>query len=133
MTIVDASKKAAPEPEQQLTERSVGSFLLMDVRAPSRVKAFEQIMDVNEKEHRVSWGTSDFPSWALRTERRQTLKRTQEGNGEDAVEKTKYECRAFFEGPLAHVLKLFFRKKLQASFEATADALKERAEKQSGQ
>lgn len=86
-------------------------------------------MDVNEKEFRLSWGTSDFPSWLLKTERRQVLTPTLQGNDEGAGGKTRYECWAFFEGPLAYVLKLTMRAKLQASFEATAEALKERAER----
>ena len=131
MTVVDASKKAATSSEQRLTEHSIGSFLVMNVQAPAKVKAFEDIREVNVNEHRLSWGTKDFPAWALRTERRQTLKRSLPSSGESS-EKTHYECLALFDGPLAHVLKLAMSAKLQASFEATAAALKERAEKRSG-
>lgn len=128
MTIVDASKNALPASEQKLTGKSVASFLNMTVEAPARVKAFEEIIAVDEDEHRLAWGTRDFPSWALRTERRQVLTRIPPPNPEPASGKTLYECWAFFDGPLAHVLKLAMRKKLQAAFETTARGLKEAAE-----
>ena len=128
MTVVSASKQPLPESEQKLTAKSVGSFLDMKVRVPARMRAFEEILTVDESEHRLNWGTRDFPSWALRTERRQALKRITSDSGK---ERTRYECLALFSGPLAYVVKLVLRSKLQASFEATAKALKERAEKES--
>ncbi|KAH8112063.1 hypothetical protein DFH11DRAFT_1546044 [Phellopilus nigrolimitatus] len=126
MTIVNASKQA--DAEQTLVE---GKHLLMkchvppstnDAAPPRRPQCpFERVTVVDAAQHRLAWVNIDYPAWALRAERWQTLTVLDGG-------RTRYETWEVFGGILAYAVKWFVGKPLRESFDAFADGLKTRSE-----
>lgn len=123
MTIVDASKKALAE---QIL--AVDKHLLMKCHIPPSMDdrhrkraAFEIVKTVDHENHRLSWVNIDYPSWALRAERWQTLESLPDG-------RTKYETWEVFGGILAYVVRWYLGKSLDMSFVAFVSGLKDRCE-----
>ncbi|THH02629.1 hypothetical protein EW145_g6724 [Phellinidium pouzarii] len=124
MTIVNASKEE--DADQTLAE---GKYLLMKCHIPptmddsARNQApLELVKVVDGVNHRLSWVNVDYPSFALRAERWQTL--TAAGDG-----KSKYETWEVFNGVLAYFVKFFMEKSLRRSFDGFADGLKAQSER----
>lgn len=80
---------------------------------------------MDDENHRAAWVyAAGLPSWALRTERWQTLL-TVEIDGKTV---TRYESREVFNGIFGYIVKFLFQAKLKLSFDAMAEGLKQRAE-----
>ncbi|KAJ3511758.1 hypothetical protein NLJ89_g3914 [Agrocybe chaxingu] len=93
--------------------------------------SYETITAVDEERWRVAWKQAFLPGWLLDAERWQVLSvlpASQEaGEGGQSTyrgERTYYETREVFSGPLAYVVRVLYAKGLQAGFEAHARALK---------
>ncbi|EJD05055.1 uncharacterized protein FOMMEDRAFT_80890 [Fomitiporia mediterranea MF3/22] len=119
MIVVDASKRK--EQDQVLMQ---DKFLLMTCFIlPMTTKPFERIVVVDHQNHRLSWVNIDYPSWAMRAQRWQTLTASTASNG-----RTRYETWEAFDGVLAYIVKWVLGRKLREAFGAFADALKTRCE-----
>ncbi|CAA7265725.1 unnamed protein product [Cyclocybe aegerita] len=109
--------------------------------------SYETITAVDEAHLRVAWKQAFLPKWLLDAERWQALTVVpaisepdaaaggEAGTGEELGqqdgqsrtyrgERTYYETRAVFSGPLAYVVRMLYAKGLQEGFEAHARALK---------
>lgn len=124
MVLVDKSKKTLSD--QAL---AADAHLLMKCHIPPSMddkrrkqSAFEVVKTVDHQHHRLSWINIDYPSWALRAERWQTLVPTPDG-------RTKYETWEVFSGILAYVVKWYIGKDLEEAFTAFATGLKEHSER----
>ena len=105
-----------------------GKYLLMQTHIPPTMdegarlqSAFELITHFDDVTRRMCW-VSLLPRWFIRAERWQVLSATADG-------KTLYESREVFGMFGAYIVWLFLGTNLMKSFNAMADALKERAEK----
>jgi hypothetical protein len=84
--------------------------------------AFEMITTVDHENYRVAWVNVSLPRFLLYAERWQSLSVDEDG-------KTRYETIEVFSGVLAYVIKVLMRKKLVMGFNAQAEGLKQRAER----
>lgn len=85
--------------------------------------AFVEITVLDKEGYRAAWETAGYmPAWLLHAERWQTL--TALPNG-----KTRYDAVEVFSGPIAYLVKLFVGSALKEGFQAMAETMKERAER----
>lgn len=82
----------------------------------------EHVTKVDPASHQIVWGGGRLPT-LFRAELAQALSTTPDG-------KTRYENRHVFSGVSGHVIRTFMGKTMQDAAQATADALKQRAEGQ---
>ncbi|EAU87605.1 hypothetical protein CC1G_09702 [Coprinopsis cinerea okayama7 len=86
--------------------------------------AFVEITVLDTENYRAAWETAGpVPAWLLHSERWQTLTTLPDG-------KTRYDTIEVFSGFAAYLVQLFVGSALKKGFQAMADTLKERAERQ---
>lgn len=110
-----------------------GLFFAVDVRLPLNAKkptkACDKIIvvDQDHSEYRMacSFYSPYVPKWLGYTEQWHILR---EVDVEDGGKQTKYEVSETMSGPLMYMMKWMYEKELNEGFQATADALKARAE-----
>jgi hypothetical protein len=102
---------------------SVGTMLTLHVAMTPNRSVLRQRERVSKRDelHELSWGTVMGHPLLLRAERYQRLTKISENQ-------TRYETSDDFEGALVPLVFALYRAKIQAGFDATAIALKKRAE-----
>lgn len=102
---------------------AVGTMLTLHVAMTPNRPVLRQRERVSKREElrELSWGTVMGHPLLLRAERYQRLTRISDGQ-------TRYETADDFEGALVPLVFALYRAKIQAGFDATAIALKKRAE-----
>ena len=106
------------------SNKVLGDPTILHVKWIGAKKSFIQpeILTGYEENKKICWGMSWKPSFLLKANRCQTLQQLSEN-------RCTYRSEETFSGLFSHLTVFLFKKKIVDGFEATARALKERAEK----